>query len=86
MPSELQQEYTYNPARAKELLAEAGYPDGFKTNCVATSTDDMALLQIIKSLFLDIGVEMDINAMPDMPTFMAEWVVCSRWVLDFIWN
>jgi len=28
-PADLQQEYTYNPTKAKQLLADAGYPDGF---------------------------------------------------------
>jgi len=34
-PQELKDEYVYNPMAAKKLLAEAGYPNGFKTNVVA---------------------------------------------------
>ena len=30
-PDQLKADYGYDPARAKKLLAEAGYPDGFKT-------------------------------------------------------
>ncbi len=62
-PKELQEEYSYNPTRAKELLAEAGYPNGFKTEILAATTDDVELLQILKSYFMDIGVDMDIVAM-----------------------
>jgi ABC-type transport system substrate-binding protein len=38
MPAEVKDMYTYNPDKAKELLAEAGYPNGFKTDIV----DDVA--------------------------------------------
>jgi peptide/nickel transport system substrate-binding protein len=62
-PKELKDEYTYNPEGAKKLLAEAGYPNGFKTNCVTSSTSDTDLLQILKAYLLDIGVDMEIKVM-----------------------
>jgi len=37
-PQDLKDEYSYNPTMAKEILADAGYPDGFKTNVVASIT------------------------------------------------
>lgn len=60
-PGELRYEYCYNPARARELLAEAGYPNGFITNCVAPINSDLGLLQMISSYFSDIGVDMEIR-------------------------
>jgi len=69
-PSQLQQEYSYNPTRAKELLAQAGYPDGFTVDCDASSQDNMEMLEILKSQLADIGVKIDINLM-DNPTFMS---------------
>jgi peptide/nickel transport system substrate-binding protein len=62
-PQSLKDEYSYNPERARELLAEAGYPNGFKTECVADTTRDIQLLQVMQSMFADIGVTMDITPM-----------------------
>lgn len=58
---DLQYHNTYNPSGAIALLAEAGYPNGFKTNMVVSSTSDLALPQIIKGYFADIGVDMEIK-------------------------
>ena len=32
MPEEIQELFTYNPEKAKALLAEAGVPEGFRFN------------------------------------------------------
>jgi peptide/nickel transport system substrate-binding protein len=62
-PQQLKDEYTYNPEGAKKLLAEAGFPNGFKTDVVTSSAFDLDLLQIIKSYFAAIGVDMEIRVM-----------------------
>jgi peptide/nickel transport system substrate-binding protein len=67
-PQELKDEYTYNPEAAKKLLTEAGYPDGFKTNVVADTGGDIALLKLVKSYFADVGIEMEIRPV-DYATF-----------------
>lgn len=60
-PQELKDEYAYAPALARKLLADAGYPDGFKTNIVADAAGDIELLKLCKAYFADIGVEMEIR-------------------------
>lgn len=62
-PQELKDEYSLNTERARELLAEAGYPDGFDTNVVAANTEDTQLLQVFKDYFQEIGINMEIKAM-----------------------
>lgn len=69
-PADLQQEYTYNPAEAKKLLAEAGYPDGFETNILIQTVESKELYEVIKAMLADIGVKMEINSM-DRPQWMA---------------
>jgi peptide/nickel transport system substrate-binding protein len=69
-PADLQAEYAYDPEKARELLAEAGYPEGFSTNVVAMSVQDLQLLTVIKSEFMEIGIDMEIVPL-DPPTYNA---------------
>jgi len=60
MPAETREVYTYNPEKAMQLLAEAGYPNGFKTSIVC-SADLEEILSIYSSYFAAIGVEMELD-------------------------
>ena len=62
-PQDLKDQYAYNPTQAKQLLTAAGYPNGFNTDIVVDSVNDMDLLQIVKSYFAAVGVNMDIRPM-----------------------
>jgi len=65
MPAETQELFTYNPEKSKQLLKDAGYPDGFKTECicVATTTQHVDILQIIEGYWSAIGVDLTIVPM-----------------------
>jgi len=68
-PQELKDQYAYNPTTAKKLLTQAGYPNGFNTDIVADIAGDMDLLQIVKSYFAAVGINMDIRTMDS-----ASWI------------
>jgi ABC-type transport system substrate-binding protein len=68
-PEDIKKEYVYDPDQAKKLLADAGYPNGFDTNCYAQTTDDLDLVQILQAFWAEIGVDMEINVM-DRPQFI----------------
>jgi oligopeptide transport system substrate-binding protein len=82
--------YGYDPAKAKALLAEAGYPSGFKSVVYTSNVDPMPkLVQSIQADLKTIGVEADIKTM-DRATYYnfssdaaKTEMGTSDWFLDF---
>jgi peptide/nickel transport system substrate-binding protein len=62
-PADLQAQYAYNPTLAKQLLAQAGFPNGFTTTCVANNTSDLDLMQILNSNLAAIGITVNVTLM-----------------------
>lgn len=63
MPAEVQELYSYNPTKAKQLLTEAGYPNGFKTTVICYNTPtQIDVLSQIKAFWAKIGVDLQIDA------------------------
>ncbi len=65
MPDSVKELFTYNPAKAKQLLREAGYPNGFtfKTQVCSCSPDNMDLLPLVAGYLEQIGVKIEIQPM-----------------------
>lgn len=62
--------YGYDVERAKELMAEAGYPNGFK---FTVDCPDADFLSIIKEYLKEINIDMEINAL-EFTVYMSMWM------------
>jgi peptide/nickel transport system substrate-binding protein len=65
MPDSVRELYTYNPKKAKELLKEAGHPNGFsfKVQVCSCNPDHMDLLPLIAAYLEQVGVKIEIQPM-----------------------
>jgi peptide/nickel transport system substrate-binding protein len=52
----------YDVAKAKQLLTEAGYPNGFKTRIIAQNTADMNIVTTLQSYLSKIGIQCEIES------------------------
>jgi peptide/nickel transport system substrate-binding protein len=60
-PDSTQAQYTYDPTLAKQMLAVAGFPNGFNTDLVLETDADQGLYQIVQSELATVGINMSIT-------------------------
>ncbi|HMA89969.1 MAG TPA: ABC transporter substrate-binding protein [Burkholderiales bacterium] len=68
----LNKRYPYDPAAAKKLLAEAGYPDGFQVgmNCPNDRyVNDAEICQAVAAMLAKVGVRVDLMVEPKATYF-----------------
>lgn len=63
-------ERRYDKAKAKQLLAEAGYPNGFATT-IFTPTGDLSVQTALQGCLAEVGITAKIDA-KTMPAFMEQ--------------
>ncbi len=73
MPTAVKELFEYNPQKAKALLAEAGYPNGFtfKTQVCSCFPDHMELLPLVAGYLARVGVKIEIQPMEPGAYFAA---------------
>lgn len=63
--------YSYDPEKAKELLAEAGYPDGVTLELATSQNFDQRVVQALQGDLAKVGITVNIN-LNDHPTFLQK--------------
>lgn len=58
MPASVKELYIYNPEKARALLKEAGFPNGFKTSALMTSTE-VDTYSIYKDMWAKVGIDLE---------------------------
>jgi peptide/nickel transport system substrate-binding protein len=64
-PDSVKELFTYNPDKAKNLLIEAGYPDGFQVELTLLN-DHVDYYSIVKDYLQKVNIDMSLKIIPDM--------------------
>lgn len=61
-PASVQELYTYNPTKAKELIEAAGYPNGFKTVVICDNSQTQTdFYSVLKQMWEVVDIELEIQ-------------------------
>ncbi len=73
---EYDEHYGYDPDRARELLAEAGYPDGFEVRGILMNVfgfpESADFMQALEVYFRDVGIELQLEEW-EFSNYFASW-------------
>ncbi len=73
---EFEENYGYDPERAKELLVEAGYPDGFKVKGILMNIfgfpESADIVQAMDVYLRDVGIEMELEEW-EFSNYFSSW-------------
>lgn len=76
----------YDPEKAKELLAEAGYPDGFETSLwVNDNQSRIEMCQAMQNMFQQIGVECSVEVI-EFGSFISRTTAGEHDMAYFGWT
>lgn len=64
MPESVRELFTYNPEKAKKLLAEAGYPNGFTFKAQVSSNSNMDIESLVVAYLAKVGVTLELEPVP----------------------
>lgn len=62
LPESVRTLFRYNPEKSKQLLAEAGYPKGFKTKMIVQNvSSEIDPAAVIKAMWAKVGVDVELQ-------------------------
>ena len=79
--------YGYDPAKAKQLLAQAGFPNGFSTTLYTDNVDpDPKIMQSIQADLAAIGVQATIKTTSNETFYTLQSMLDKTPAGDFLWS
>ncbi|HSR10890.1 MAG TPA: ABC transporter substrate-binding protein, partial [Thermodesulfobacteriota bacterium] len=73
LPPSARELFVYNPEKAKKLLAEAGFPDGFtlKAQINNTNQEELDMAAMVAAYLAKVGVKLELETM-DYPSWLSK--------------